>query len=95
MTISATPPSLIDGLRPTDRSFESWWVRPGSATAVELHAGDRVTVIDPDGGQPAELTVVHRRRSALRQDAPATVSAKSGATKASSGSLNSRGRPAG
>jgi len=56
VTISATPPSLIDGLRPTDRSFESWWVRPGSATAVELRAGDRVTVIDPDGGQRAELT---------------------------------------
>ncbi|HKP21830.1 MAG TPA: urea carboxylase-associated family protein, partial [Thermoleophilaceae bacterium] len=58
MTISATPPSLIDGLRPTDRSFESWWVRPGSATAVELHAGDRVTIRDPDGGQPAEVTVL-------------------------------------
>ena len=26
--------------------------------AVELHAGDRVTIIDPDGGQPAELTVL-------------------------------------
>ena len=48
MTISATPPSLIDGLRPVDRSFESWWVRPGSATAVELHAGDRVCA-DSDG----------------------------------------------
>jgi aminomethyltransferase len=58
VTISATPPSLIDGLRPTDRSFESWWVRPGSATAVELHAGDRVTIRDPDGGQPAEVSVL-------------------------------------
>ena len=44
MTISATPPSLIDGLRPPDRSFERCWVRPGAATAVPLHAGDRVTV---------------------------------------------------
>jgi aminomethyltransferase len=58
VTVQATPPSLISGLRPVDRSFESWSVRPGSATAVELRAGDRVTVIDPDGGQPAELTVL-------------------------------------
>jgi aminomethyltransferase len=79
VTISATPPSLIDGLRPLDRSFESWWVRPGSATAVELHAGDRVTVIDPDGGQTAEVTAVaaaggdHFAALGLRADAPATV----------------------
>ena len=58
MTIQRTPPSLVSGLRPIDRSFETWWVRPGSATVVELHGGDRVTVIDPDGGQPAELTVL-------------------------------------
>jgi aminomethyltransferase len=70
MTISATPPSLIDGLRPVDRSFESWWVRPGSATAVDLHAGDRVTIRDPDGGQPAEVTSVPE---VLPQDAPATI----------------------
>jgi aminomethyltransferase len=30
-------------------------VRPGSSTTVELRGDDRVTVIDPDGGQPAEL----------------------------------------
>jgi aminomethyltransferase len=58
VTVQATPPSLIAGLRPVDRSFESWWVRPGSATAVELHAGDRVTIRDPDGGQAAEVTVL-------------------------------------
>ena len=73
MTISATPPSLIDGLRPIDRSFESWWVRPGSATAVELHAGDRVTIRDP-GRRPAgrahALPDVARHTA---QDAPATV----------------------
>jgi aminomethyltransferase len=33
-------------------------VRPGAATVIELHGGDRVTVIDPDGGQPAELTAL-------------------------------------
>ena len=30
-------------------------MRPGAATVVELHGGDRLTVVDPDGGQPAEL----------------------------------------
>jgi aminomethyltransferase len=72
VTVQATPPSLIAGLRPVDRSFESWWVRPGSATAVELHAGDRVTIRDPDGGQPAEVTLVPESPH-LRADAPATV----------------------
>ena len=72
MTVQATPPSLIEGLRPVDRSFESWWVRPGSATAVELHAGDRISVIDPDGGQPAEVTVVPDALG-LPMDGPATV----------------------
>ena len=72
MTVQATPPSLVGGLRPVDRSFESWWVRPGSATAVELHAGDRVTIRDPDGGQAAEVTVVPDALG-LRMDAPATV----------------------
>jgi aminomethyltransferase len=72
VTVQATPPSLISGLRPLDRSFESWWVRPGSATAIELHAGDRVTIRDPDGGQPAEVTVVPEALG-LRMDAPATV----------------------
>jgi aminomethyltransferase len=32
-------------------------VRPGSSTTVQLHGDDRLTVIDPDGGQPAELSV--------------------------------------
>jgi aminomethyltransferase len=72
VTVQATPPSLIDGLRPVDRSFESWWVRPGSATAVDVHAGDRVTIRDPDGGQPAEVTAVPRVLG-TPQDAPATV----------------------
>ncbi len=75
MTVQATPPSLISGLRPADRSFESWWVRPGSATAVDVHAGDRVTIVDPDGGQPAEVTTVPEALG-LRADARATVLAR-------------------
>ena len=79
MTIQRTPPSLASGLRPIDRSVETWWVRPGSATVVELHGGDRVAVIDPDGGQPAELTVLSSDGRddpgalGVSADAPATV----------------------
>jgi aminomethyltransferase len=47
---------LLSGLKPVDRSFESWWVRPGAVTVLDLRGDDRVTIIDPDGGQPAELT---------------------------------------
>ena len=83
-----------------DRSFETWWVRPGSATVVELHGGDRVTVIDPDGGQPAELTVLspdgRDDAGALgtRADAPATVLRElvaSGADDGFLGTLHARG----
>src|SRR4051795_3581291 len=49
---------LVAGLKPVDPALESWWVRPGSATVVELHGDDRITVIDPEGGQPAEVTVL-------------------------------------
>jgi aminomethyltransferase len=93
VTVQATPPSLISGLRPVDRSFESWWVRPGSATAVELHAGDRVTVIDPDGGQTAEVTLVPESPQ-LRADAPALVLAdllRSGNGDGFLGELHARG----
>jgi len=75
----ASPRLVASGLKPVDRSFESWWVRPSGATAVDVRAGDRVTVIDPDGGQPAELTLLapdgRDDPGALgtRADAPATV----------------------
>src|SRR3954449_13149285 len=70
---------LVAGLKPVDPSFESWWVRPGSATVLELSGDDRVTVIDPDGGQPAELTVLSPDGRddpgalGVRADAPASV----------------------
>jgi aminomethyltransferase len=100
VTIQRTPPSLVSGLRPIDRSFETWWVRPGSATVVELHGGDRVTVIDPDGGQPAELTVLSpdglddAGALGARADAPATVLRElvaSGADDGFLGVLHARG----
>ena len=66
---------LTPGLKPVDRSFESWWVRPGGATVVRVRPDDRLTVVDPDGGQPAEVSVLSEDPEALgvRPDAPATV----------------------
>jgi aminomethyltransferase len=37
---------------------ESYPVKPGGFTAVDLEPGDEITVIDRDGRQPAELTVL-------------------------------------
>src|SRR5919108_2772153 len=69
----------VAALRPVDPTFESWWVRPGSATVVELHGDDRLTVIDPEGDQPAEITVLapdgreDPGALGISADAPATV----------------------
>ena len=60
---TARPPLLQPGLKPLDPAFEVFWVRPGGATVVPLHADDRVTIVDPDGGQVAELTVLSSRRA--------------------------------
>src|SRR4051794_19526113 len=80
MAIALDRPTLITpGFKPVDPSFESWWVRPGGATVVEVRPGDRLTVRDPDGGQPAEVTVLDAEggedAAALgaRADAPASV----------------------
>src|ERR1700750_2196969 len=80
MAIALDRPKLITpGLKPADPAFESWWVRPGGATVVRVRPGDRLTVRDPDGGQPAEVTVLDAEggedSAALgaRADAPATV----------------------
>ena len=51
-------PLLIAGLRPRDPALETFPVRPGGATAVQLHGDDLVRVIDRHGGQVAELTAV-------------------------------------
>src|SRR3954452_23650414 len=80
MAIALDRPSLLTpGLKPVDPAFESWWVRPGGATVVRVRPGDRLTVRDPDGGQPAEVTVLDAEGSedaaalGARADAPATV----------------------
>jgi aminomethyltransferase len=57
VTISGTPP-LLRGLVPEDPFLETYLVRPGGATVFGLMPDERVTVIDRDGGQVAELTVL-------------------------------------
>ena len=98
--LGTAPTSQITGLKPVDRSFESWWVRPGSATVVEVRAGDRVTVIDPDGGQVAELTALSPEGGddlaalGAAADAPATVLgslAQNGGDDGFLGTLHARG----
>jgi aminomethyltransferase len=49
---------LAGGLKPLDPTWELYWVRAGGATVVPLRGDDRLTVRDPDGAQPAELTVL-------------------------------------
>jgi len=67
------------GLLTDDLSLERYVVRPTGATALALGPEDRMTVIDPDGGQAAELTILSpagkEDAAALgaRADSPATV----------------------
>ncbi|HEX2103933.1 MAG TPA: glycine cleavage system aminomethyltransferase GcvT [Solirubrobacteraceae bacterium] len=78
-TIVDRPGLVTPGLAAPDPGVQTWWVRPGGATVVQVRRGDRLTVRDPDGGQPAELTVLDHEggedAAALgaRADAPATV----------------------
>ena len=75
MAITTRPALITPGLKPVDPAFESWWVRPGGATRVRVRGGDRITIIDPDGGQPAEIVVLGPDPEVLgtRADAPASV----------------------
>ncbi|MGI8886316.1 MAG: DUF1989 domain-containing protein [Gaiellaceae bacterium] len=78
MTLSGTP-DLIRGLLPDDPFLETYLVRPGGATVFALAPDERVTIVDKDGGQVAEVTVLdasgHDDATALgaSADAPATV----------------------
>lgn len=80
MALATPGPTLrTPGLDPLDRAWESWWVRPGGATVVRVEPDDRLSVIDPSGGQRAEVTAISEdgadAESALgvRADAPATL----------------------
>jgi len=59
MAVGSGPSKLlVGGFRSADPSFEQYWVRPGGATVIAIAPDDRFTVIDVDGGQVAELTVL-------------------------------------
>ncbi len=78
MTIPGTP-ALVRGLKPEDPFLETYLVRPGGATVLALAPDERIAVIDKDGGQVAEVTVLDAAgkddAAALgaTADAPATV----------------------
>jgi aminomethyltransferase len=72
MTIDTTRSRmLVGGLRPSDPHLESYWVRPGGATLLVLNPDDLMTVIDVDGGQVAEVSVL----TADGSDAAASIGA--------------------
>jgi aminomethyltransferase len=69
-----SPRLLLPGLVPREPGLETYWVRPGGVTAVRLAAGDGIDVVDRQGMQPAELTVLGPERAlGVAQDAPATT----------------------
>ena len=59
MTVSVERPRLLlPGLLPADPALERYRVHPGAVTAVDLDPGDVLTVIDEEGRQRGELTVL-------------------------------------
>src|SRR5215469_3064980 len=52
------PRLILPGLIPADPRVERFRVHPGAVTALELDAGDEITVIDAAGRQRGELTVL-------------------------------------
>ena len=78
-TGTGRPTLLVPGLKPYDPAFESHWVRPGGATVLLIQPDDRVTIVDNDGSQQAELTVLAPDGSddagalGAKADAPASV----------------------
>jgi aminomethyltransferase len=57
MATLAVPP-LISGLLHPDPGLETYPVRPGGATVIELGGDDQVRIVDRHGGQVAEVTVL-------------------------------------
>jgi len=80
VTVSAgkRPRVVLPGLLPADPSLERYRVHPGAVTALVLGAGDELKVIDADGRQRGELTVIgpggeDYRALHTSADGPATV----------------------
>jgi aminomethyltransferase len=72
MAVETGSSGLFRGLLPEDPFLETYLVRPGGATVVALEPDDRLTILDAQGGQVAELTVL----SATGQDDAAAIGAK-------------------
>lgn len=72
-------PRLIQpGLLPLAPGHERYWVRPGGVTGLQLEAGDKMTIVDRQGAQSAEVTVLGQggmdfAALGLHGDGPATV----------------------
>ena len=70
---------ILPGLLPADPSREKYWVRPGGVTVFMLNPDDRMTLVDVDGAQAAEITILdaegHDDSAAIgaRADSSATV----------------------
>ena len=62
MPTTPTPRLVLPGLLPREPGLETYWVRPGGVTAVRLEGGDRLDVVDRQGRQRAELTVLGSQR---------------------------------
>jgi aminomethyltransferase len=59
VTVSTERPRLVlPGLVPADPALERYRVHPGAVTALDLDAGDVLTVTDAEGRQRGELTVL-------------------------------------
>jgi aminomethyltransferase len=65
-------PVLLDGLLTRDPALETFPVRAGGVTVIELTGDDRVEIVDLYGGQVAEVTVLGAPVG-LPQDASATA----------------------
>jgi aminomethyltransferase len=52
------PRLLLPGLLAPEPGLETYWVRAGGVTGVRLDVGDRLTVVDRQGRQAAEVTVL-------------------------------------
>ncbi|MHB1571885.1 MAG: hypothetical protein ACYC0H_22140, partial [Solirubrobacteraceae bacterium] len=70
--VTPAQPLLLGGLLRPDPSLETYPVRPGGLTAVQLSGEDRVRIIDVHGGQVAEVTTLGAPLG-VDGEAPATV----------------------
>ncbi|HEX3310504.1 MAG TPA: DUF1989 domain-containing protein, partial [Streptosporangiaceae bacterium] len=90
------PRLLVPGLLPADPALERYRVYPGAVTAVELDPGDVLTVIDEEGRQRGELTVLaggaeDYRALGTEADTAATVLRSMATQPVVTGSLAGRG----